>query len=102
MPAARLATRLLERERELAALERAWRDARAGRGSTWLLRAEAGGGKTRLLTEVLRVTGGRALLGAAEPLAPPEPYLAVTRALPGFVPAPTRAASVAGALAALA
>jgi predicted ATPase len=40
---------LLEREQELAALEQAWRSASEGRGSTWLICSEAGGGRTRLV-----------------------------------------------------
>jgi DNA-binding CsgD family transcriptional regulator len=89
---------LLERDREIDLLLRAWRDARAGHGSTWLICAEAGGGKTRLAAEVAARTGARALSGAAEPLTPPDPYLAVSAALPGFVPAATRAESVTRAL----
>lgn len=92
---------LFERDAELDQLQRAWRVARAGRGSSWLLCAEAGGGKTRLATEAARATGARTLWGAAEPLSPPEPYLAITRALPGFQPGPSRAASVTAALACL-
>src|SRR5215203_6466519 len=68
-------TGLLEREREIAALRQAWRRAEAGRGSGWLICAEAGGGKSRLLREVTRgLPLGR---GACEPVIPPEPYLAV-------------------------
>ncbi|MGH2602250.1 MAG: hypothetical protein ACRDJ9_23055, partial [Dehalococcoidia bacterium] len=90
---------LLERERETSLLEHVWREAAAGRGSTWLLCAEAGGGKTRLAGELAASVGrGRTRWGAAEPVSPPDPYLAVGRALPGFEPAPGRAGSVERAL----
>jgi predicted ATPase len=98
MTSATYSTRLLERERELGLLRRAWLEAKAGRGAAWLLSAEAGGGKTRLAHELARLAGARVLWGAAEPVTPPEPYLAVTRAIPDFTPAPTRAESVARAL----
>lgn len=92
---------LLERDHELDRLRRAWRTARAGHGSLWLPCAEAGGGKTRLAAEFAHAVSARTLWGAAEPLSPPDPYLALCRALPGFRPAATRAASVAAAIAAL-
>src|SRR5262245_7180675 len=92
-------TDLLEREQECARLERAWAQARAGRGSLWLLVAEPGGGKTRLAREVADL--GRAFWGAAEPVSPPDPFAAVAAALPGFSPAATRAESVDRALAVL-
>ncbi len=101
MVSARFASRLLEREHELALLQRAWREARAGRGSLWLLCAEAGGGKTRLAAELARESGARTFWGAAEPVSPPEPYLALKRALPGFEPGASRERSVAAALAQL-
>ena len=84
--------RLLERQAELAALATAWRQAQDGDGSLWWVRAEAGGGKTRLMAEL--AAGRRVLWGAAEPVSPPEPYLALTTALPGFLPAASRAESV--------
>src|SRR6266540_1114064 len=93
--------RLLEREAEIEAVLDAWRRARAGHGSAWFLCAEAGGGKTRLATDAARACGGRTLWGAAEPVTPPDPYLAVIRALPGFQPAATRAESVTRAVALL-
>jgi DNA-binding CsgD family transcriptional regulator len=86
---------LLEREREVELLRQAWRRARAGHGSAWFICAEAGGGKTRLLREA--TAGLRTLWGAAEPVAPPDPFLALVRAIPGFLPAATRAESVARA-----
>jgi DNA-binding CsgD family transcriptional regulator len=94
MVAARFAPTLLERERETAHLERAWREAAAGRGSAWFICAEAGGGKTRLAREVARLAGNRGLWGAAEPVLPPEPFLPVIRAIPGFAPLPQQRASV--------
>src|SRR5579859_266380 len=99
MVAARYSSRLLERELELDRLRRAWREVQAGHGSAWLVCAEAGGGKTRLVHELLRESGARALWGAAEPVAPPEPYLALKRALPGFEPAATREGSIANVMA---
>src|SRR5438876_8385120 len=89
---------LLEREREIAALRDGWRAARAGRGSAWLICAEAGGGKTRLAAEAVQECGGRSLWGAAEPVTPPEPFFAISHALPDFAPLPERRASVVRAL----
>jgi DNA-binding CsgD family transcriptional regulator len=88
----RAASKLLERQAEQEQLAQAWREACAGQGSTWLVRAEAGGGKTRLLQDT--ATAGRALWGAAEPVSPPEPYLALTLALRGLRPAASRAETV--------
>jgi DNA-binding CsgD family transcriptional regulator len=85
---------LIERECELELLGKAWREARGGRGSAWLVCAEAGGGKTRLLREAVCATGASARWGTAEPVIPPEPYLAVMQALRGFRPAPQRGESV--------
>src|SRR5215208_5720912 len=82
---------LLERAGELALLGRAWRRAVGGHGSAWLICAEAGGGKTRLLREATR--GLPLRRGAAEPVVPPDPYLAVMQAVRGFRPAPHRADS---------
>ncbi|HEY7294722.1 MAG TPA: LuxR C-terminal-related transcriptional regulator [Dehalococcoidia bacterium] len=98
MVSARYTSRLLEREQELTLLQQAWRETRAGRGSLWLLCAEAGGGKTRLAAELSRESGARTLWGAAEPVSPPEPYLALKRALPGFAPATSRERSIADLL----
>jgi predicted ATPase len=53
-PRAPRLTRLVGRTRELAELETAWQEARAGRGSLVLLEGEAGVGKTRLLDEMLQ------------------------------------------------
>jgi len=90
---------LLERERELMLTLDAWHAAEAGRGSIWYVCAEAGGGKTRLPRELAgHATGGAILWGAAEPVLPPEPFLAVSRAIPGFSPAPLRGESVARAV----
>jgi DNA-binding CsgD family transcriptional regulator len=98
MTAARFSSALLERDQETELLHRAWRQARAGHGSAWFLCAEAGGGKTRLAAEFTRASGGRTLWGAAEPVSPPDPYLAVIDAIPGFAPASSRAGSVAAAV----
>src|SRR5438093_13586031 len=90
--------RLLERDRERSLLFGAWREARGGRGSLWFVCAEAGGGKSRLAEELARSVEGRVLWGAAEPVAPPDPYLAVRRAVPEFEPASTQSRSVAQAV----
>jgi len=87
---------LLERVRELDLLRLVWRQACAGRGSAWLVCAEAGGGKTRLLREATR--GGPVRWGTAQPVTPPDPYLAVMQALRGFRPASQRADSIARAI----
>lgn len=63
--------------------------------------AEAGGGKSRLVAELVRVAGGRVALGAADSVFPPEPYLAISRAIPGFTPTSARSQSAARALALL-
>jgi DNA-binding CsgD family transcriptional regulator len=91
---ARRLTPLLEREQESHLLLDAWRRAAAGNGSLWFLCAEAGGGKTHLASELVHATRARALWGAAEPVSPPEPYAAISRAIPDFHPAPSRAESV--------
>ena len=93
---------LIEREQQLEQLEAAWAEARAGRGSAWFVCAEGGGGKSRLLSEFAGRVGREHLFwGAAEPVSPPEPYLAVLRALPAFTPAATRGESIANAITAL-
>ena len=92
---------LLERSGELAMLTAAWRAAKNGQGSAWLITAEAGGGKTALAVRFAAQIDERVRWGATEPVAPPEPWLAVTRALPEFVPQPTRSASLQAALAQL-
>ena len=89
-----MANQLLEREHERGLLQQAWRRAGTGRGSAWLVCAEAGGGKTHLLREVTRNAGGPVRWGTAEPVLPPDPYLAVMQALRRFRPAPRRAESV--------
>ena len=88
----------------------AWADAAPGRGSTWFVCADGGGGKTAFLHSILPKTvaeiSGRTAPGAqhevfwgdAEPLSPPEPYLAIARAIPGFRPGGAPAANVARAL----
>ena len=97
-----MANLLFEREYPLEQLAVACREAEAGRGSTWFICAEGGGGKSRLLSEFAAQPGrARVLWGAAEPVSPPEPYLTVLRALPAFTPAATRGASIAHAIAAL-
>lgn len=99
MAEVRFSSTLLEHERETALLEHAWRAAATGHGSLWLLCAEAGGGKTRLATEVAAGIGRRRThWGAAEPVSPPDPYLAIRRALPDFEPEPARTTSVNRAL----
>lgn len=60
---ARAAGRLapcLGRERELAALRAAWGDAAGGAGAVFMLRAEAGMGKSRLVRELAAGEGGPA------------------------------------------
>ncbi|MGE3596671.1 MAG: AAA family ATPase, partial [Dehalococcoidia bacterium] len=96
------AATLLEREHELALLETAWRAAIGGRGSVWLLCSEAGGGKTRLARDFARVAGSRVLWGAADPVTPPDPYIPIVRAIPGFDPLPQRSATVERAVSKLA
>jgi class 3 adenylate cyclase/tetratricopeptide (TPR) repeat protein len=66
--AARGLTPLVDREPELAALERAWDEAGAGRGAAVTLVGEAGVGKSRLLQEFLgRVRGRGALVLESDP-----------------------------------
>lgn len=67
--------RLVERERELAALEAAFEKASAGRGRVALVTAEAGGGKTSLINRfcVGRVGSIRVLRGACDALFTPRP-----------------------------
>lgn len=66
---------LVERERELAALEAALIEADAGRGRVVLVTAEAGGGKTALIERFCAETAGAAtiLRGACDPLFTPRP-----------------------------
>jgi DNA-binding CsgD family transcriptional regulator len=92
---------LLERGQEIDRLMHAWREAKLGRGATWLLCAEAGGGKSRLASELAARVDARVLWGAAEPISPPEPYVAIVSAIPGFQPAESRTESVARAVALL-
>ena len=94
MSTGRAAPPLLERESELRLLTDAWRRAAAGRGELWFLCAEAGGGKTRLAEEVADRVRARTLRGAAEPVDPPEPYLAFLHALPDLLPASERTETV--------
>jgi DNA-binding CsgD family transcriptional regulator len=102
MVSAGFASTLLERERELGLLESAWRAAVGGRGSVWLLCSEAGGGKTRLAHELVRLAGSRVLWGGADPVTPPDPYIPIARAIPGFDPSPQRGVTVERALSQLA
>ena len=95
MSTGRAAPPLLERESELRLLTDAWRRAAAGRGELWFLCAEAGGGKTRLAEEVADRVRARTLRGAAEPVDPPEPYLAFLHALPDLLPASERTETTA-------
>jgi DNA-binding CsgD family transcriptional regulator len=92
---------LLERGQEIDRLMHAWHAAKLGRGATWFLCAEAGGGKSRLASELAARVGARVLWGAAEPISPPEPYVAIVSAIPGFQPAESRTESVARAVALL-
>ena len=66
---------LVERERELAALEAAFEDVSAGRGRVALVTAEAGGGKTALIGRFCADLAGRArvLRGACDALFAPRP-----------------------------
>jgi predicted ATPase len=61
---------LVERERELAALEAALEEASAGRGRLALVTAEAGGGKTALIGRFCADRAGttRVLRGACDVL----------------------------------
>src|SRR5690348_8252032 len=56
--------RLLERERELAALDRLLAGARAGRGGVALIEGPAGIGKTRLLAEARERASDMTVLSA--------------------------------------
>jgi DNA-binding CsgD family transcriptional regulator len=66
---------LVERERELAVLETAFEEARAGRGRVALVTAEAGGGKTALIDRFCADRAGpaRVLRGACDSLFTPRP-----------------------------
>src|ERR671930_670800 len=66
---------LVERERELALLEAAFEEARAGRGRVALVTAEAGGGKTALIGRFCAERAGtaRVLRGACDALFTPRP-----------------------------
>lgn len=75
---------LLERDHELQQLTQAWSEARTAYGSLVFVRAEAGGGKSRLAAAIAATAGNAVLWGTAEPVAPPEPYLAILQTLPGF------------------
>lgn len=93
---------LLERDTERDTLLAAWSAARRAAGSTWFICAEGGGGKSRFLREVAALAPAATVCwGAAEPVAPPEPYLALTRALPAFEPGPNHSASAMRVLEAL-
>lgn len=74
---------LVEREGPLALVREAWAAASPGFGSAWLICSEAGGGKTAFLRECVRdISPDRRFWGEAEPISPPEPYLAISRAFP--------------------
>ncbi len=66
---------LVERERELAALELAYEEAAAGRGCLTLVTGEAGGGKTALLEKFCLELpqGAHVLSGACDALFTPRP-----------------------------
>ena len=68
-------SQLVERERELAALEAAFEEASGGRGRVALVTAEAGGGKTALIGRFCADLAGRArvLRGACDALFTPRP-----------------------------
>ena len=94
------------REREFAALTRAWSDAARGRGRMILLSGEAGAGKSRLSQELAlhaESQGGGVLLGSTTP-GEARPYEAVADALRGALPSlmreltPAEAATLAGVL----
>jgi predicted ATPase/DNA-binding winged helix-turn-helix (wHTH) protein len=74
------------RDAELAALERAWGEARTGRGRVAVISGEAGIGKTRLANELLaraQADGGRAVFGfspASDGAAPLWPWSRALRA----------------------
>src|SRR5690349_15609127 len=65
-----VADRLVERDNELAVLERAFEKAATGRGGIALITAEAGGGKTALIDRFCdgRPERRRVLRGACDPL----------------------------------
>ncbi len=69
------AHQLVERERELAALEAAFEQASLGRGGMALVTAEAGGGKTALIERFCAERSGstRVLRGACDALFTPRP-----------------------------
>ena len=66
---------LVERERELAALEAAFSEAAEGQGRVVLITAEAGGGKTALIDQfcAVHVDSARVLRGACDALFTPRP-----------------------------
>lgn len=65
---------LIERERELEALDECLKAARGGAGRLILLEGEAGAGKTTLVREFLdHVRGAKVLSGACDPLTTPRP-----------------------------
>ncbi|MEZ4400056.1 MAG: ATP-binding protein [Kofleriaceae bacterium] len=89
------------RSRELAELERAWTDARDGRGAPIVITGEAGIGKSRLLAEValhVQLDGGEVVrLSAVPGDAPWSPLRNLARALVAVTgPAWARAGSGAG------
>ncbi len=76
------------REREFAALTRAWAEAARGHGRTILLSGEAGAGKSRLSQELAlhaESQGGGVLIGSTTP-GEARPYEAVADALRGALP----------------
>jgi tetratricopeptide (TPR) repeat protein len=80
--------RMVGREREIAALRRAWSEATLGRGGMVLISGEPGSGKTRLARELddyARITGGAVLSGGCYELEAATPYLPFVEALRAWV-----------------
>src|SRR5689334_12784909 len=76
---------LFERDAPLAAVTAAWQQLGPGAGEAFLVSAEGGGGKTAFLRAcVSHIPLGQLAWGEADPISPPEPYLAIGRAIPAF------------------
>ena len=102
-----LVSELIGREREFAAILRAWRDARGGTAALVRVVAPAGLGKTRLVSDVaarIRAMRGRALVVRANPGARDVPYALASElagalgALPGARAVSPQAARILVAL----